>query len=348
MAAPVDSPADLPTPGPVQPYGVPPQFPDTVARLLERCNFPPPGTAVACAVSGGADSTALMALAVAAGCTVEAVHVDHGLRPGSADEAVVVARNAALLGASFRSLSVDVVDGPNLEARARAARYAALPDGILTGHTADDQAETVLINLLRGAVGGLGAMRRGTQRPLLALRRHETEAVCAELGLEVVVDPSNADPRHLRNRVRHELLPLLADLSQRDPVPVLVRQADLARADSDLLDDLAADLDPTDARALAELPPALARRAIRRWLDTGYPPDAATVERVLAVARGEALGTDVGGGRRVSRHRQRLVLDVPEGAGDRVASRATGRVATEAGNGEEAADFGPHGGGATE
>ena len=340
MAEPVDPSADPPAVGHSQPACVPPQFPETVTRLLPRCCFPPPGTAVACAVSGGADSTALMVLAVAAGCSVEAIHVDHGLRPGSADEAAVVARHAAMLGVSFRSLSVDVAEGPNLEARARAARYAALPDRVLTGHTADDQAETVLINLLRGAVGGLGAMRPGTQRPLLALRRHETEAVCAAIGLEVVSDPSNADPRHLRNRVRHELLPLMEALSQRDPVPVLVRQADLARADSDLLDDLAADLDPTDARALAELPPALARRAVRRWLDTGYPPDAATVERVLAVARGDALGTDVGGGRRVSRHRQRLVLAVGEGAGDGAAASTDG--------GEEPSDFGPHGGGATE
>ncbi|MFM7045742.1 MAG: tRNA lysidine(34) synthetase TilS [Ilumatobacteraceae bacterium] len=334
MPAPVDPSADQPGSLPV--HRIPPAFPNLVVGLIGRCTFPPPGTAVTCGVSGGADSTALMALAVAAGCVVEAVHVDHGLRPDSAAEAKVVARNAAALGASFRSVGINVADGPNLEARARAARYAALPDGVLTGHTADDQAETVLINLLRGAVGGLGAMRPGAQRPLLALRRHDTEAVCAALGLEVVDDPSNADPRHLRNRVRHELLPLLADLSRRDPVPVLARQADLARADSDLLDDLAADLDPTDALAVAELPPALARRAIRRWLDTGYPPDAATVERVLAVARGEALGTDVGGGRHVSRHRQRLVLT------------ADAAVVDDTGADEEPGDFGPHGGRATE
>jgi tRNA(Ile)-lysidine synthase len=74
------------------------------------------------------------------------------------------------------------------------------------------------------------------------------------------------------------------------------RQASLARDDDDLLERLAADLDPTDARALAAAPVALARRAVRRWLATSHPPDAATVERVLAVARGDAMATEVGGG----------------------------------------------------
>ena len=280
-----------------------------VAALLPRCTFPPAGSSVVCAVSGGADSTALLALAVAAGCDAEAVHVDHGLRPGSAAEAAVVARTAAQLGARFRSVTVHVGHGPNLEARARAARYAALPEGVLTGHTADDQAETLLLNLLRGAGPvGLGAMRPGERRPLLALRRADTLRVCELLGLEVVHDPSNLDPRYLRNRVRHELIPLLADLADRDPVPVLARQADLARSESDLLEERAAAIDPTDARALAAADLPLARRAVRRWLTTEHPPDLATVDRVLAVARGEALATDVGGGRRVSRRHQRLLL----------------------------------------
>ena len=121
------------------------------ASLLTRCTFPAAGTRVACAVSGGADSTALLALAVAAGLDVTAVHVDHGLRPGSAHEADVVRANAERLGAAFRAERVQVADGPNLEARAREARYAILPPGALTGHTADDPAETVLLTLLRGA-----------------------------------------------------------------------------------------------------------------------------------------------------------------------------------------------------
>ena len=281
-----------------------------VASLLARCTFPVGGTPVTCAVSRGADSSALLVLAVASGCVATAVHIDHALRPGSADEAHTVASLARSLGTEFRSVTVHVGDGPNLEARARAARYAALPADALTGHTADDQAETVLVNLLRGAgLTGLAGMRADHRRPLLALRRADTEALCAAMGVQVVHDPTNLDPRHLRNRVRHELLPLMADLAQRDPAPVLARQAQVVRADADLLDELASTLDPTDARALAAAPVPLARRAVRAWLTEEHPPDLATVERVLQVARGEALGTDVGDGRRVTRHQQRLRLD---------------------------------------
>jgi tRNA(Ile)-lysidine synthase len=97
-------------------------------------------------------------------------------------------------------------------------------------------------------------------------------------------------------------------LAQRDLVPVLTRQADLLRDDADLLDQLAVEIDPTDAKALAKAPVPLARRAVRRWLTTEHPPDAATVERVLRVAAGQASGCDIGGGRRVERSRQRLRL----------------------------------------
>ena len=279
-----------------------------IAGLLARCTFPPAGTPVACAVSGGADSLALLVLAVAAGCQATAIHVDHGLRPGSAAEADVVRDAAARLGAAFRAEKVDVGPGPNLEARARAARYAVLPAGVLTGHTADDQAETVLLNLLRGAgLDGLAGM--GPQgHPILALRRHETEAICAAEGLTPVVDPTNDDPVHRRNRVRAELLPLMNDIARRDVVPILVRQAALLRDDANALQTV---MDPTDAPAVAAAPPALARRAIRRWLTEGqdHPPDAATVERVLAVARNEAKAADVGAGRRVARTRNVLRLE---------------------------------------
>ena len=285
---------------------------ELIASLLPRCTFPAPGTSVVCAVSGGPDSTALLVLAVAAGCDAEAVHVDHGLRIGSANELAVVERTAAALGVRARGVRVVVEPGSNLEARARAARYAALPTGVLTGHTADDQAETVILNLLRGAAtDGLSGMRPGLNHPLLGLRRSETVALCRAAGLPTVDDVSNADTTFLRNRVRHELLPLLGDAAQRDLVPVLARQAALLRDDADLLDGLAAALDPTDALALAAAPRPLARRAVRRWLAAdgdGHPPDQATVDRVLEVASGAVIACEVGGGRRVERHRQRLSL----------------------------------------
>ncbi len=281
------------------------------AGLLARCRFPAPGTAVNCAVSGGADSLALLVLATTAGCPTTALHVDHGLRSGSADEADVVAEAAARFGAAFRSVRVDVSPGPNLEARARDARYGALPPDVLTGHTADDQAETVLLNLLRGAgTAGLAGMRRD-RRPLLDLRRAETVALCAELGLTPVTDPTNASLAFRRNRVRHQLLPLLDEIAERDVVPVLARQADLLRDDADLLDELAAAIDVTDARALSAAPRPLARRAVRRWLAGDHPPDAATVERVLAVAGGSSKACDAGLGRRVERHAMRLRLVGP-------------------------------------
>lgn len=277
--------------------------------LLAKCTFPPPGTTVTCAVSGGADSMALMVLAVASGCQVTAMHVDHRLRPGSAAEAATVAAAAERFGAAFHAETIDVPAGPNLEARARDARYAVLPADVMTGHTADDQAETVLINLMRGASNsGLSAMRPSTRRPILALRRAATVRFCEVLGIATVDDPSNRDPAFLRNRVRHELLPAMNELAGRDLVPVLVRQADLMRDDGDLLDELAATIDPTDAKGLTAAPLPLARRAVRRWLTTQHPPDAATVERVLRVAGGQASGCDLGGGRRVERSKQRLRL----------------------------------------
>jgi tRNA(Ile)-lysidine synthase len=151
-------------------------------------------------------------------------------------------------------------------------------------------------------------------RPLLGLRRVDTERLCRIMGLRPVVDPSNADPSIRRNRVRHELVPLLDDIAQRQVVPVVARQADLLADDAALLDRLAAAIDPTDARAVAAADPPLARRAVRAWLrggDEQHPPDAATVERVLDVARGSCVATDVGAGRRVERSHGRLRLVEP-------------------------------------
>jgi len=281
-----------------------------VVELLERCRFPPPGTEVDCAVSGGPDSTALLVLAVEAGLVATAWHVDHGLRSGSSAEGAMVARLASGLGATARCMEATVDDGPNLEARARDARRAVLPPGVLTGHTADDQAETVLVNLLRGAgVPGAAGIGSPERRPLLALRRRETRALCEDMGIQPLEDPMNADPRFVRNRIRHEVLPLLADVSGRDPIPLLARHAMRAAEATHLLSGLVADVDPTDVRALAELPDDLVRLALRGWLTRGadgLPPDSASVERVLDVARGRIRATEVVGGYRVVRSAGRL------------------------------------------
>ena len=186
----------------------------------------------------------------------------------------MVADAAKAVGARFERRRVSVAPGPNLEARARAARFAVLPADVATGHTMDDQAETILVNLLRGAgADGLAGMAPGPRHPLLGLRRLETHALCAEVGLEPVCDPSNADPAFVRNRVRHELLPLCAQVAGRDPVPVLARQAGVLRDEVALLEWLAAEAlpDPADARAVSAASPPLARRALRRWLRTPTP-----------------------------------------------------------------------------
>ena len=280
--------------------------------LLRRCPLLVAGEAVTCAVSGGPDSVALLILATAARCVVTVVHIDHGLRSDSHLDGPAVGALAARFGAAFRSERITVAGPANVEARARDARWHALGPDALTGHTADDQAETVLINLLRGGgVDGLSGMSPA-RHPLLALRRHETHALCAAFGVEPLQDPTNQLPIYVRNRVRHELLPLMDEISRRDLVPLLARQADLLRDDARLLNKLAGELDPCDAQALAHAPIALARRAVRLWLTTDHPPDSATVERVLAVARGQVQACETNDGRRVSRQRQRLSLDGPD------------------------------------
>ena len=294
-----------------------------VATLLERCSFPEvvgssahcdldTAPHVSCAVSGGADSSALLVLAVAADFRVTAVHVDHALRPGSDREADLVAALAGRFGADFITITTPVAAGPDLEARARAARHAALPPDVLFGHTADDQAETVLLRLLRGTgPTGLAAMRPA-RHPLLALRRRETREVCDRLGIESFEDPSNEDPQFRRNRVRHELVPLIDSIAERDVTPLLCRLADLCAEQADLLGELAAGEDASDAARVAELPLPIAAEVIRRWwidgTGLGYPPDAAAMARILDVAAGRSVGCEVGSGWSVRRSGGRLAL----------------------------------------
>ena len=206
-------------------------------------------------------------------------------------------------------MTLSLEEGPNLEARARSARFAALPDDVLTGHTADDQAETIILHLLRGggpdALAGMG----DEHHPIIKLRRADTESVCQIFEWKPVEDATNEDPRFRRNRVRHEVLPLLNEVAERDVVPLLIRAGEIADKDADLLDRLAQEIDVTDAAALATAPIALARRSVREWLRGEHPPDLASVERVLQVARGEALGTEITGGRSVRRTNGKLRLE---------------------------------------
>ena len=281
---------------------------DALRHFFDQCTFPSNGP-IHCAVSGGADSSALLILASMTGEEVIAHHVDHGLRPNSSIESDSVARLANQVGAKFRSVTLSLEEGPNLEARARSARFAALPDDVLTGHTADDQAETIILHLLRGggpdALAGMG----DEHHPIIKLRRADTESVCQIFEWKPVEDPTNEDPRFRRDRVRHEVLPLLNEVAERDVVPLLIRAGEIADKDADLLDRLAQEIDVTDAAALATAPIALARRSVREWLRGEHPPDLASVERVLQVARGEALGTEITGGRSVRRTNGKLRLE---------------------------------------
>lgn len=209
------------------------------------------GETLVVAVSGGADSVALLhllhAIAPAWRLALHVVHVDHGLRPDSAADARFVHDLATRLGVSVHVERVQVGSG-SVEAAARAARYAALEAyadrvgaaRIAVGHTLDDQAETVLMRVLDGSgVRGLAAIppvRGRIIRPLIEMRRDELRTMLTTEGLTWVEDPSNRDPKFRRNRIRHELLPLLAASYATDLVPALARVARLARESVDALE----------------------------------------------------------------------------------------------------------------
>jgi tRNA(Ile)-lysidine synthase len=291
---------------------------DRAARALAAAGVPEPGDGVAVAVSGGADSLALLhALRALAGprrWRLAVVTVDHGLRPGSAADAAFAADHAKALGLPARVRTLTPGDlarhrpaGP--EGAARAARYEALWPAadelgcrwLATGHTLDDQAETVLLQLLRGAgPDGLAAMAVRTGRllrPLLGVRRAETRACCAAAGLAWREDPTNAGDGPLRNRVRHRLLPLLEELRP-GAAQALARTATLAADERDWLD-------PLVATALAEtaspaLPPPRAGAVDSR--EPPVPPSA-TLPVGAPPARGGGAGRPEPGGTAASRGR---------------------------------------------
>jgi tRNA(Ile)-lysidine synthase len=286
-----------------------------------------PGARVVVGCSGGADSLALLALACDAGLDVVAVYVDHGLRAGTELEARVVADAATRFGAQARVEHVTFDGRANLEARARDARYDVLErvraevhaDAVLVGHTRDDQAETVLLNLLRGSgpagLAGIPPVRGAIRRPLLDRRRADNRELCRLLGLTPVADPMNDALHHRRVWLRREMIPALERGARRDLVEVLARQAEVFRDDEALLGAQAAAVATDDAAAIAALPAALARRVVRQLLGSP-PPSFATVERVLAVARGAAVATELPGGARIQRIGGRLVRIPADEAGE--------------------------------
>jgi tRNA(Ile)-lysidine synthase len=248
---------------------------------------------------------------------VKAIHVDHGIRKNSDAEADFVFQTAQSLGATFESVAIEVQPGPNLEARARKARYSVLPENVLTGHTADDQAETILLALIRGSAWhGLSGIRPSLQRPILKLRRLETEAVCQKFNINYFKDPSNEDLLFRRNQIRHQILPLLNSISDRDLVPILERQADILRSGADFLKAESEKVNPTNCDELSEAHTAVARESIRNWIwenrDDDHPPDIATIDRVLAVASLEIRSTDIGSGWRVERTNRVLRIVPPK------------------------------------
>jgi len=249
------------------------------------------GGLVLVALSGGADSFALAAAtafeAPRAGLRAGAVIVDHGLQAGSADVAADAARQATALGLDpviVRRVVVGTDGGP--EAAARAARYAALDDAaaetgavaVLLGHTLDDQAETVLLGLARGSgaasLQGMAARAGLYARPMLGIRRSQTEQACADAGIEPWNDPQNVDEAFTRVRVRTTVLPMLERELGPGIAEALARTAEQLREDGDALDHFAEEIaeelaDIAEAgislpvRALEANPPALRQRLIR-------------------------------------------------------------------------------------
>ncbi|ATE66008.1 tRNA lysidine(34) synthetase TilS [Rhizorhabdus dicambivorans] len=275
---------------------------DRLAANLTRL-LPDPAARLGIAVSGGPDSMALLHLAaVAFPGRIEAATVDHGLRAGSPAEAALVGRASEALGVPHAILHVDVAREASLQAAARRARYEALAawarerglGAVATAHHADDQAETLLMRLGRGAgLAGLGGIRERRDlggvllvRPLIGWRRSELAAVVADV--ETADDPSNADPRYDRTHARA----LLAALGDRlDPLRIAASAAHLAQAD-EALEWIVSEAVRSrvercaDGRILADiegLPREIARRILARLVEEGDSPvDGPTLDTAMA------------------------------------------------------------------
>jgi tRNA(Ile)-lysidine synthase len=294
-----------------------------VDRALLSAGLPARGETLVVGLSGGADSVALTAALAALrrrrGLELVAAHLDHGLRPDSADDAAFCQALCASLGVALRAGTARVRERASrekggLEQAARRERYSFLRRvqqdeaalWIAVAHTQDDQAETLLLRLLRGAGGsGLAGMRPQSGallRPLLAVSRPEVLAYLAERGLGWREDPSNADPAHVRNRVRHELLPSLEERFNPRVRAALARTADLVAEEALFLagaaeralaegSSLEGEALVLDLRALKAAPVALARATLRLALaESGglSGVDRGHVDRLLRLASAAA------------------------------------------------------------
>ena len=325
------------------------------------------GDHVLVAVSGGPDSVALLSivasLAPSMRLAVSALHINYGLRGEESEEdARFVSRLCAELGVSLTCERIDLSAPPNrrkgmsLQARARDARYAALQRAaaalgaskVALGHTADDQAETLLMWMLRGSgAAGLAGIRPVRDavyvRPLLDVGRAEVLAYLTAKGLAFRMDSSNAKPVYLRNRIRHELVPLLKQFNPA-VVEALTRQADILRDEDRCLDQwvsewVARHVRPGEDRSLAipraallKLPVALQRRVIRRAMQraAGSPhgPTFGAAEAVLGkVVRGRSGSSLSVRGARVVREYQDVRFFPDQDASRREGGGAADRVA---------------------
>ncbi|HJV04492.1 MAG TPA: tRNA lysidine(34) synthetase TilS [Actinomycetota bacterium] len=285
-----------------------PRGPAPVARVLQqvtatarRHSMFDPRDVVLVACSGGPDSMCLLhalhRLRRLFRIRLAVFHFDHRLRPASSADARYTARQARRLGVPFhlREAHDRPGEGQAPEAWARLARYAALHTAAqeagatraALGHSLDDQAETVLLGLLRGGgldsvagmppVGSVPPMGFPVVRPLIEVSRQETEAFCRALRLRPRRDPMNADRRYLRARIRHDVLPLLEEAVDRGVRDTLARTAENVRGDTDYLDSVASAAARgattigegevrLDAAALAALPEPIAVRVVRQAL----------------------------------------------------------------------------------
>jgi tRNA(Ile)-lysidine synthase len=266
-----------------------------------------PDSALLVAVSGGADSLALAfavrQVAAERRLPHAAITIDHGLQRGSAQQAQAVATQLADLGyddVTSRFVSVTERCGP--EADARAARYGVLDHeafirnaDLVLGHNLDDQAETVLLGLTRGSgsrsLAGMPSRCGHRLRPLLSIRRQTTRQACGECGLSIWDDPLNDEPRFTRVRIRQSVMPLLETELGPGIADALARTADLARADTDLLDRLASQTlsaarrsGDLDCSTLAAAESALRSRAVKIWLQS-VGATQPSYEQVRAVER---------------------------------------------------------------